>query len=72
MEHKMSVEEMCSAIGWSPTDLSHEARIDYRTAKSAYDGQEPSQRVKREICRAFSQGFNRTVTIPEIAWFVTH
>jgi len=69
-EHKLSVEEMCSAIGWNPTDLAREARINYQTAKRAYDGQQPAQRTKRDICSAFSRGFNREVAITEIAWSV--
>lgn len=72
MQPKLSVEEMCSAIGWNPTDLSREARIAWSTAKKAYDGKEPAQPTKRDIVAAFSKAFNREVTITEIAWFVQH
>lgn len=70
--YKMSVEEMCSSLGWNITDLSREARINPRTAAKAYNGEEPAQRTKRDICTAFSEAFGREVLISEIAWFVTH
>lgn len=69
-EHKLSVEEMCSAIGWNVQDLAHEARIAWQTANNAYQGREPSQRTKRDICSAFSRGFHREVSILEIAWSI--
>lgn len=65
---KMSVKEMCSAIGWGITDLMYEARIAWATARNAYEGKEPSPRTKRDICSALGRAFGRTILPSEIAW----
>lgn len=70
MDHKMSVEEYCSSLGWNPTDLSREAGIARQTAVKAYNGEEPADRIKRDICRAFSEAFGRTILPGEVAWNV--
>ena len=69
-EYRMSVAEICGLFGWTPTDLSRQAQINARTAKSAYDGKEPSARTKRDICSAFSREFDRKITPAEVAWDV--
>ena len=65
-----SVADMCKILGWNIQDLAREARIAWPTARNAYNGKEPSQPTKRDICSAFSRGFNREVAITEIAWNV--
>lgn len=67
-QYKMSVAEMCSSLGWTPTELSRQAGINVRTANRAYEGEEPSPRTKRDICKAFSAGFGRQVLPGEISW----
>lgn len=68
----MSVAELCTQLGWNATDLSRQAGINYQTARNAYDGQPPTERIKRQICEAFTRGLGRTVLPGEVAWEVRH
>jgi hypothetical protein len=64
----MPIRELCDELGWDITTLSRMANINYRSARKAYEGREISNRIKRNICAAFSAAFGREIRPGDIQW----
>ena len=59
----MTVQDICILLGWTITDLSRRADINFDTAKKAYERNgDLSARVKRSIAEALG------VNVGDIVW----
>jgi len=65
-----TVRNLCESLAWGVSDLSREAGISYNTARLAYEGDEPSNRVKRAICSALSRALGSDIRPGDIQWKV--
>ncbi len=51
----MTLQEYLSQLGWTVSDLSRQANINYQTAQKAVNGEKVSARVAREIAETLSR-----------------
>jgi hypothetical protein len=70
VSEKRTITQYCGELAWGSADLAREAGISIDTARRVLAAYEPSNRVKREICKALSTALARQIKPGEIQWEV--
>ena len=68
MSEKRTVVQYCGDLAWGTTDLAREAEISIDTARRVAAAYEPSNRIKRQVCKALSRAFGRDIKPGDIRW----
>lgn len=61
-----TLADYCHQLGWDTTELSRQARINYRTARKALDGESIQPGVARAIAQALSEALGRMIYVGEL------
>jgi hypothetical protein len=62
----MTLQEYLDYIGWSLSDLSRAANVDFITARKALSGERISRRSARAIAQALADALNRPIHVGDI------
>ena len=65
-----TLNEWLAQLGWSISDLSRQADINFRTAKRAVEGDEIAHKSARAIAAALSQATGKVIQVGDIRGLV--
>lgn len=62
----MNLQGYCSRLGWDVAELARQSRVNYATARKAYNGEAISARPARDIAEALSKALGARINVGDI------